>query len=114
MALVAAIGDGHGFSGGRDLSAWLGLVPPQATTGGEPKLLGITKCGSRYLRKLVIQGAPRPYRHSPDRQRRLAAGCVVAQPCAWQRGRCRAGEQAGADRLGAAAQTVYAAGATAA
>ena len=56
-ALVAAIGDGRTFSRGRDLSAWLGLVPHQATTGGRPKLLGITKRGSRYLRKLVIQGA---------------------------------------------------------
>jgi transposase len=56
-ALVAAIGDGRAFSRGRDLSAWLGLVPRQATTGGKPKLLGITKRGSRYLRKLIIQGA---------------------------------------------------------
>ena len=52
-ALVAAIGDGRTFS--RDLSAWLGLVPWQATTGGEPNLLGITKRGSKYLHKLVIQ-----------------------------------------------------------
>ncbi len=56
-ALVAAIGDGRTFSRSRDLSAWLGLVPRQATTGGKPKLLGITKRGSKYLRKLIIQGA---------------------------------------------------------
>jgi transposase len=56
-ALVAAIGDGCSFSRGRDLAAWLGLVPRQATTGGKPKLLGITKRGSKYLRKLIIQGA---------------------------------------------------------
>ena len=56
-ALVAAIGDGATFNRGRDLSACLGLVPKQATTGGKPKLLGITKRGSKYLRKLVIQGA---------------------------------------------------------
>jgi transposase len=56
-ALVAAIGDGRTFSRGRDLSAWLGLVPRQATTGGRPRLLGITKRGSKYLRKLIIQGA---------------------------------------------------------
>jgi transposase len=56
-ALVAAIGDGRTFSRGHDLSAWLGLVPRQATTGGKPKLLGITKRGSKYLRKLLIQGA---------------------------------------------------------
>jgi transposase len=54
-ALVAAIGDGRTFSRGRDLSAGLGLVPQQATAGG--KLLGITKRGSKYLRKLIIQGA---------------------------------------------------------
>ena len=56
-ALVAAVGDGRTFGRGRDLSAWLGLVPRQATTGGRPKLLGITKRGSKYLRKLIIQGA---------------------------------------------------------
>src|SRR3979411_3196939 len=56
-ALVAAIGDGRTFSRGRDLSAWLGLVPRQASTGGKAKLLGITKRGSKYLRKLIIQGA---------------------------------------------------------
>ena len=56
-ALVAAIGDGRTFGRGRDLAAWLGLVPQQATTGGKPKLLGISKRGNRYLRKLLIQGA---------------------------------------------------------
>ena len=56
-ALVAAVGDGRTFSRGRDLAAWLGLVPRQATTGGKPKLLGITKRGSKYLRKIIIQGA---------------------------------------------------------
>src|SRR5215218_9153940 len=56
-ALVAAVGDGRTFSRGRDLAAWMGLVPRQATTGGKPKLLGITKRGSKYLRKLIIQGA---------------------------------------------------------
>ena len=39
------------------MSAWLGLVPRQASTGGMPKLLGITKRGSRYLRKNLIHGA---------------------------------------------------------
>src|SRR3954470_14443982 len=56
-ALVAAVGDGRTFGRGRDLSARLGLVPRQATTGGRPKLLGITKRGSKSLRKLIIQGA---------------------------------------------------------
>ncbi|RFC61761.1 IS110 family transposase [Fulvimarina endophytica] len=56
-ALVAAVGDAATFSRGRDLAAWLGLVPRQVTTGGKPKLLGITKRGSKYLRKMLIQGA---------------------------------------------------------
>jgi transposase len=56
-ALVAAIGDARTFKRGRDLAAWLGLVPRQATTGGKPRLLGITKRGSKYLRKMLIQGA---------------------------------------------------------
>lgn len=56
-ALVAAIGDGSAFRRGRDLGAWLGLVPRQHTTGGRPKLLGITKRGNTYLRMLFIHGA---------------------------------------------------------
>jgi transposase len=56
-ALVAAIGNAQTFARGRDLAAWLGLVPRQATTGGKPRLLGITKRGSKYLRKMLIQGA---------------------------------------------------------
>lgn len=56
-ALVAAIGDARTFARGRDLAAWLGLVPRQETTGGKPRLLGITKRGSKYLRKMLIQGA---------------------------------------------------------
>ena len=56
-ALIAAIGDGETFESGRDLAAWLGLTPRQATTGGKPKLLGISKRGDRYLRKMLIHGA---------------------------------------------------------
>jgi transposase len=56
-ALVAAVGDARSFARGRDLAAWLGLVPRQATTGGRPRLLGITKRGNRYLRTLLIHGA---------------------------------------------------------
>jgi len=56
-ALVAAVGDARSFARARDLAAWLGLVPRQVTTGGRPKLLGITKRGNRYLRTLLIHGA---------------------------------------------------------
>jgi transposase len=56
-ALLAAIGNGQTFARGRDLAAWLGLVPRQVTTGGKPRLVGITKRGNKYLRKLLIHGA---------------------------------------------------------
>jgi transposase len=56
-ALVAAVGDGSTFSKARDLSAWLGLVPRQQTTGGKQRLLGISKRGNIYLRTLLIHGA---------------------------------------------------------
>jgi transposase len=42
-ALVAAVGNARTFARGRDLAAWLGLAPRQATTGGKPRLLGISK-----------------------------------------------------------------------
>ncbi|WP_424139486.1 IS110 family transposase [Roseomonas chloroacetimidivorans] len=56
-ALVAAIGRAETFGRGRDLAAWIGLVPRQMTTGGKPKLLGISKRGNGYLRKMLIHGA---------------------------------------------------------
>ena len=56
-ALAAAIGKAETFRRGRDLAAWMGLVPKQMTTGGKPKLLGINKRGNVYLRKMLIHGA---------------------------------------------------------
>ena len=56
-AMIAAIGTGETFNRGRDFAAWLGLVPRQITTGGRPRLVGISKRGNKYLRKLLIHGA---------------------------------------------------------
>jgi transposase len=56
-ALVAAVGNAHEFKNGRELSAWLGLVPRQHSSGGRNVLLGIGKRGDRYLRTLLIHGA---------------------------------------------------------
>mgnify|MGYP006289993805 CR=1 FL=1 len=56
-ALVGQLADGRGFQHGRQFSASLGLVPRQHTTGGEPRLLGISKRGDRYLRTQLIHGA---------------------------------------------------------
>lgn len=56
-ALAAALGKAEHFQRGRDVAAWLGLVPKQKTTGGKPTLLGISKRGNIYLRYLLIHGA---------------------------------------------------------
>jgi transposase len=56
-ALVAEIGDWKAFGSGRNLAAWIGLVPKQHTTGGKDRLGGITKQGNRYLRWLLVTGA---------------------------------------------------------
>ena len=56
-ALIAAVGKAETFDHGRDLAAWLGLVPRQSTTGGKPTLLGISKRGNKYIRRLLIHGA---------------------------------------------------------
>jgi transposase len=56
-ALVASIGDAQNFDNGRQLAAWLGLVPRQHSSGGKPTLLGISKRGDTYLRTLLIHGA---------------------------------------------------------
>lgn len=55
-ALVAAVGDIRAFKSGRELAAWLGLVPKQHSTGGKSTLLGISKRGDTYLRTLLIHG----------------------------------------------------------
>ncbi len=56
-ALVASIGDAMNFKNGRQLAAWLGIVPRQHSTGGKATLLGISKRGHTYLRTLLIHGA---------------------------------------------------------
>lgn len=56
-ALVASISDAKGFKNGRQVAAWLGLVPKQDSSGGKPKLLGMSKRGDTYLRTLLIHGA---------------------------------------------------------
>jgi transposase len=56
-AVIAAIGTGAEFKKGRGFAAWLGLVPGQYSTGGKEKLLGISKRGNCYLRRLFVQGA---------------------------------------------------------
>lgn len=56
-ALAATVGEGRDFKNGRQLAAYLGLVPRQASSGGKERLLGISKRGDGYLRSLLIHGA---------------------------------------------------------
>jgi transposase len=70
-ALIAAVGKAETFEHGRDLAAWLGLVPRQWTTGGKPKLMGISKRGNKYLRKQLIHGARAALPHLAERDTAL-------------------------------------------
>jgi transposase len=56
-AVVATIGDAKNFDNGRQLAAWLGLVPRQHSSGGKQNLLGMSKRGDAYLRTMLIHGA---------------------------------------------------------
>jgi transposase len=56
-ALVATVGNARNFKNGRQMAAWLGLVPAQHSSGGKPTLLGISKRGDKYLRTMLIHGA---------------------------------------------------------
>ena len=56
-AAIATMGDPHVFDSGRGFAAWLGMTPGQHGTGGKQRLLGITKRGDSYLRKLFVHGA---------------------------------------------------------
>ena len=66
-ALAGALGDGKAFGKGRDFAASLGLTPRQHSTGGKDRLLGISKRGDSYLRKLLVHGARAVIRYSKGR-----------------------------------------------
>src|SRR5512143_3939554 len=56
-ALLASLGGGHEFDSGRQVAAWIGLVPGQYSSGGKQRLGRITKAGDSYLRSLLVMGA---------------------------------------------------------
>jgi transposase len=70
-ALLAAIGNGRQFRKARDLAAWLGLVPRQSSTGGKTTLLGISKRGNPYVRRLIIHAARSCVAHLNRRRDKL-------------------------------------------
>lgn len=67
-ALAGALGDGKAFKKGRDFAASLGLTPKQHSTGGKDRLLGISKRGDSYLRKLLVHGARAVLRHATGKE----------------------------------------------
>jgi len=73
-ALVAKLGAGRSFHNGREVAAFVGLVPKQASSGDREKLLGISKRGDGYLRRLLVQGAKSVIRHVRRRQMAGLAG----------------------------------------
>ena len=66
-ALIAEVGDWKAFSSGRNLAAWIGLVPKQHSTGGKARLGGISKQGNRYLRWLLVAGSMAVIRYARQR-----------------------------------------------
>jgi len=75
-AVVAAIANGVEFSKGRAFATWLGLVPGQYSTGGKEKLLGISKRGNSYLRRLFVHGARAVLQRSENQAPGLRAWLV--------------------------------------
>lgn len=72
-ALIATVGNGLAFRKGREFAAWIGVVPREHSTGGKQKLLGISKRGNAYLRRLFIQGARAVLQHSTKQSSVLSA-----------------------------------------
>lgn len=66
-ALVASVGDARQFKNGRQMAAFLGLVPRQHSSGGKTRLLGIHKRGDSYLRGLLVHGARSVLRTAADK-----------------------------------------------
>src|SRR5207245_2765330 len=75
-AVIAAIGNGGAFHKGREFAAWMGLVPREHSTGGKQKLLGISKRGNSYLRRLFVQGARAVMQQRPKQSSGLSRWLV--------------------------------------
>jgi len=80
-ALIATVANANDFRNGRQLAAWLGVVPRQSSSGGKERLGRITKRGDTYLRGLLTQGARSTLlaaqRCKPDERTRLQAWMVA-------------------------------------
>jgi transposase len=104
-ALVASLGDAKNFDNGRQVAAWLGLVPRQHSSGGKQNLLGMSKRGDTYLRTLLIHGAHFViYRagQKTEPNKTCAWGNAVVERRNKNRGCGSAGQQECANSLGLA------------
>ena len=63
-AFIASVADPGVFRTGRDLAAWMGLVPKQNSSGGKERLGGISRAGNSYLRQMLVIGAMAVIRHA--------------------------------------------------
>jgi transposase len=72
-AIVATIVDPSAFKPGRELAAWIGLVPREHSSGGKQKLGRVSKQGDRYLRRLLTIGATAVMRRLPGKMDGLSA-----------------------------------------
>lgn len=82
-AIKTSMGKPENFTSGRHFAAWLGLVPKQYSTGGKPKLLGISKRGNPYLRTLLIHGARAvcySLKNDKDRCKKWVTGLCARKP----------------------------------
>lgn len=108
-AMVAAVGNAREFKSGRELSAWLGLVPRQHSSGNRNVLLGISKRGDRYLRTLLIHGARSALCRVERRRDSAASGRTDSSSRAdsmWRRWRWRTRTRASSGRCSRAAITI--------
>jgi transposase len=81
-AVVATVTNARDFKNGRQMAAWLGLVPRQFSSGGKAVLGKITKRGDTYLRGLLFQGARSALlaavRKAPEKRARLQRWMIEA------------------------------------
>lgn len=75
-AIVATIGNTQVFRSGREFAASLGLVPRQCSSGGKSLLLGISKRGDKYIRKLLVHGARNVLRYAERKKDRRSQWIV--------------------------------------
>ena len=78
-ALVSTIGNARDFKNGRQLAAWLGLVPGQYSSGGKTRLGGITKAGDSYLRTLLVLGAKAVLAAAKNKDDRLSRWAMALE-----------------------------------